>query len=163
MHLVFVQEFSQEISGARKFPVHRPEISEPNSFFAKSGLKLRSDSKSFLAGNPPGDFRRSEISEPQSGDLRVSEEFRPSQEAQPVLIQFLAQPEIAPEISGVRRSPVLNPEISGLAAVQRADFEEGYKYPSTYLQLPKLPDFLSPPLVLKLVSPGSLNPATQIR
>ena len=93
----------------------------------------------------------------------MSEEFRPSQEAQPVLIQFLAQPEIALEISGVRRSPVPNPEISGLAAVQRADFEEGYKYPSTYLQLPKLQDFLSPSLVLKLVSPGSLNLATQIR
>ena len=126
-------------------------------------LKLRTDSKTILAGNPLGDFRRSEISEPQSGDLRVSEDFRPSQEAQPVLIQFLAQPEFAPEISGVRRSPVLNPEISGLAAVHRAVLGEGYKYPSTYLQHFKLPDFLSPPLVLKRVSPGSPNLATQIR
>jgi hypothetical protein len=93
----------------------------------------------------------------------VTEDFRLSQEAQPVLIQIQAQPEIAPEISGVRRFPVLNPEISRLAAVQRTDFGEGYKYPSPYLQKIKLPDFLSPPLVLKLVSSGSPNPATQIR
>ena len=124
---------------------------------------MRTDSKTVLAENAPGDFRRSKISGPQSGDLRVTEDFRLSQEAQPVLIQIQAQPEFAPEIFGVRRSPVLNPEISGLAAVQRADFGKGYKYPSTYLQQFKLPDFLSPPLVLKLVSSGSPNLATQIR
>ena len=102
---------------------------------------MRTDSKIVLAGNAPGDFQRSEVSGPQSGDLRVIEDFRLSQEAQPVLIKIQAQPEIPPEISGVRRSPVLNPEISGLAAVQRADFGEGYKYPSTYLQQFKLQVF----------------------
>ena len=95
---------------------------------------MRTDSNSSLAGNALGDFRRSEISEPQSGDLRVAEDFLPSQEDQSALTSSSTQPEILQEISGDRRSPDLNPEISELAAVQQADFGEGYKYPSTYLQ-----------------------------